>query len=602
MEEINCGMIRLKDVDSRVSMHGWCRLIRDHGGKLFIDLADRYGMTQLVFDASKNPGAWDLGREYVITAEGTVRKRDEDTVDKKNPTGDVEVHVESFEIISKAEIPPFELIEEKKKFLADEELRLRYRYIDLRREEMVRNITLRHLVMKGMREFFYEKGFLELEMPILVKDTYETGSRTFLVPSRVHKGSFYSLAQSPQIYKQMSMIGGLDKYFQIVRCFRDEDPREDRQPEFTQLDLEVSFKDEKYIQGLIEEVVRRIFKNILNTDLPIPFPHLSYADAVNRYGSDKPDLRFGMEIKDFTEAMKESDYQIIKRVISNGGRVKGFAIKAGFNGDQGKINKNYMLKLIESAKALGLAGLTWTYVKENALTSDPESITKSIGNAKEFMVKETGAQNGDIIIFSSDLSESLLLSVLGKLRKSIGDKLGEFEKEFSFVWVDQFPLFEKDEVTGKLKSSHNPFTAPTKESEKFLDSDPEKVVGRQYDLALNGYEICGGSIRIHDPEMQRKVLEKINMEEEKINQTFGFLLEALSYGAPIHGGIAMGLDRFVALISGSENIRDFILFPKNKKQELLVDLSPTKISAKRLKNDYGISLEPDSKREEGKAE
>jgi len=588
---INCGELGEKHIGKKVELRGWCRYIRDHGGKLFIDLADRYGIAQLVFEGTIKEGAERLGREYVIYASGIVRKRDEDTVDKTNPTGTVEVYVEKFNIINKSKVPPFEIIDEKRSFLPNEDLRLKYRYLDLRRREMIKKIEFRDKIAKIVRRYMWDQGFLELETPTLIKDTYETGSRTFLVPSRTSPGKFYSLPQSPQLYKQLCMIAGLDKYFQMARCYRDEDPREDRQPEFTQVDIEVSFKDEAYIEGIIEGLIKAIFDG-LGKKMSIPFRHMKYADAMATYGSDMPDLRFDSKIIDITEIMKASQYNVVKRVIVGGGKVKAMCFDAEFDGKKGLLDKNYMLKIIETAKSLGLTGLTWLYIKDSEVTSEPESIAESIGKETCKRIKEAlNAKDSNIIVICSDLSETLLLKSMGKLRKIIGDKIGKYSSEYEFLWIDHFPLFEKDEVTGKLKPAHNPFTAPTIETQNLIEKEPEKVLSMQYDLVLNGVEIGGGSIRINDAELQRKALRAIGMSNKEINDSFGFLLEALEYGAPIEGGIALGFDRLVALLYGEQDIKEFILFPKNKRYKLPLDSSPTKIDPKRLKEDFKISLE-----------
>ncbi len=588
--ELNCGALDESHIGKNVTLHGWCRYLRDHGGKLFIDLADMHGTTQLVFEKEAKKKADTLGKEFVISATGKVEKRDADTVDSANPTGKVELYVESFDVMSDALVPPFELIEEKEKFLANEELRLKYRYLDLRRKSMANNIIFRDRLTKAVRKFFWENGFMELETPYLVRDNYETGSRTLIVPSRIDKGKFYALAQSPQIYKQILMASGFDKYFQIARCFRDEDPREDRQPEHTQIDLEVAFKDEHYIQDVVERMFSRIFKDVLGKDLKIPFPHMKYNEAVMRYGSDKPDLRFGNEIIDITKELKGTEYNILKRVIETNGTVKAISFSAGFDGEKGKLDKNYMLKMIELAKLHGLRGLTWLYVNNNVIASEPQSIADSLKGSEEEIRKKLGAKNGDIIIIGADLSERILLDALGKLRKVIGEKIGEFSSEHSFLWIDEFPLFEINEVTGKLVPTHNPFTAPTAQTLSYLDTSPEKALGRQYDLVLNGNELGSGAIRINDPKLQRKVMNLFGMDEKVIEKNFGFFIEALSYGMPVEGGMGLGLDRITALLSGSGSIRDFILFPKNKRFESSVDMSPTAIDQKRLKNDYGLEF------------
>lgn len=588
--EVNCGYLTDEHVGKEVTLHGWCRYIRDHGGKLFIDIADKHGATQLVFEGKLLSEAEKLGKEYVIEVKGKVSKRNSETVDSKNPTGKIEVAVSSLKLLNESKIPPFELIEEKEKFLANEEIRMKYRYLDLRRPQALKHIILKDKVTKIIRKYFWENDFLELETPLLVKDTYETGARTYLVPSRVNKGKYYSLPQSPQFYKQICMVAGIEKYFQIAKCFRDEDPREDRQPEFTQVDIEVAFKDEIYIQELIEGMMKKIFKEALAKNLKTPFGHMSFKEAMSDYGSDKPDLRYENKIIDITEEAAKSNYNILKRIAENGGRAKAIAFSGAKYSKDNPINENYMLKTIELAKSLGLKGLTWLYVKNKALASEPMSIAESLKPSEKGLLKKLSPKDGDIVIIGSDLSERLLLDVLGKLRKIISDKIGIYNSEYYFLWVDEMPMFEMDEVTKKLKPAHNPVTSPTQETLKFLDSAPEKVMSRQYDLVLNGFEIASGSIRITSPELQRKILRIIGMSDKTIDNSFGFLLEALSYGAPPHGGIAPGLDRLVALLSGEHNIRDFILFPKNKKGELLLDGSPSEVDPKRLKEDFGIEF------------
>ncbi|MHB1830600.1 MAG: aspartate--tRNA ligase [Candidatus Micrarchaeaceae archaeon] len=588
--ELNCGTLNESHIGNQISLYGWCRYIRDHGGKLFIDLSDMHGSTQLVFEKEIKNKADKLGKEYVICASGIVEKRDEDTIDKTNPTGKVEIYVKSVDVISESIVPPFELIDEKGEFLANEELRLKYRYLDLRRKSMASNILFRDKITKTARKFFWENGFMELETPYLVKDNYETGSRTLIVPSRQEKGKFYALAQSPQIYKQILMIAGFDKYFQIARCFRDEDPREDRQLEHTQIDFEVAFKDEKYIQDIVERMFINIFNAALDKELKHPFLHIKHEDAIRMYGSDKPDLRFDNKIVDITNELKDTSYNIIKRVVETNGYVKAVAFDAKFDGDKGRIDKNYMLKMISLARLFGLRGLTWIYVKDNAIRSDPESIADLLKTCETGILRKLGAKNGDIIIVGADLSEKVLLNSLGRLRKSIGNRIGIYNTEYSFVWVDEFPLFEANEVTGKLMPAHNPFTSPTDSTLGFLDKNPEKVRGRQYDLVLNGNELGSGAIRINDPKLQKKILELSGMNDDTVDKSFGFFIDALSYGTPTEGGMGLGLDRITAMLAGSGNIRDFILFPKSKGFESSVDMSPTAIEPSRLKNDYGIEF------------
>jgi aspartyl-tRNA synthetase len=586
--ELYCGKICQDDLDKEVTLNGWCRYIRDHGGKIFVDLADRTGMCQLVFEGHLADNAKELGREYVLNISGTVRLRDKETVDEDNPTGRLEVLVKSLDIISKSETPPFEITDEKKKFLASEDIRLKYRYLDLRRKEMIDNIEFRDKVTKRARRFFWDNDFLELETPTLVKDTYETGARPFIVPSRTKKGMFFSLPQSPQIYKQLAMMSGLGKYFQVARAFRDEDQREDRQPEFTQLDFEVSFKDESYIMSLVEDLIKSIFNDVIGEKLKVPFKKMDYYEAMSKYGSDKPDIRYGYPIIDITDEIKDSDYNIINRVIQAGGSVKAVCFSAEY--PNGKVNKDFMLSIIEIAKSNGLKGLTWLFVRDGKLNSIPESIAEAMSKSEEKILNKLKAQEGDIIIFGADMDEDLLLQAIGKARKIIGDKIGKFTEQFSFLWVIDFPLFELDKITGKLKPSHNPFTAPYDEDIKFLDSNPGKVRGRQFDLVLNGNEIGGGAVRINNREMQLKILDMIGIHEEDAMKNFGFLIEALSYGAPKDIGFAIGLDRFVMLLKGAQSIRDFILFPKTKSFESPIDGSPTIIENSRLSDDYNLEI------------
>ncbi len=585
--EINCGGVSSGQLGTEVVLYGWCRYIRDHGGKKFVGLADRHGTTQLVFEGSLVHGASALGREDVVRVEGVVKRRGKDTVDPSNPTGEFEVHVKSLKLISKSVTPPFEIIPEKSKFLANEELRLKYRYLDLRRPEMVKNIELRDGVTKSFRRFFWDEGFLELETPTLVKDTYETGARPFIVPSRTKKGAFFSLPQSPQIYKQLCMVGGLEKYFQIARAFRDEDQREDRQPEFTQVDLEVSFKDEKYVQDLIERAVRSVFADVLPLEDKITFDHIKYKDAMSVYGSDKPDLRYEYKITDVSEILSRSDYKIVGRVLSSGGAVKAICFKADY---PDKVDKNFMLGLVDEARRLGLKGLTWVYVKDGSLDSVPQAIAESLKTVSDDLLNSLGASNGDVIVFSADTDVKLLLTVLGRVRKMMGDRIGKFKKKFSFVWIDEFDLFEKDPVSKKLIPSHNPFTAPFEEDIPLLDSDPPSVRGRQFDLVLNGNEVGGGAVRINDADLQLKVLKLIGMGKRESESTFGFLIDSLKFGAPTDAGFAVGLDRFLAVLAGKDSIRDFILFPKTRTLESPIDSSPTPLSEKRLEEDYSLHV------------
>ena len=585
--DIYCGDLSADLVGKEVTLSGWCRYIRDHGGKLFVDLADRTGISQIVFDGNLLEAAKALGREYVIRVKGLAQERDKETIDKENPTGKFEVKAENLIIINKADTPPFEITDEKGKFLAAEDLRLKYRYLDLRRTEMINNIVFRDKVTKVARQFFWDNGFLELETPTLVKDTYETGARPFIVPSRTKKGSFYSLPQSPQIYKQLIMVAGFDKYFQVARAFRDEDQREDRQPEFTQIDLEVSFKDENYIMLLIESLIEKVLKSVMNEEIKLPLKRLQYEEAISKYGSDKPDLRYDYEIFDITDAMKRSDYNTVKRVLESGGKVKAICFSADY-GRSERITKDFMLSVIEIAKTNGLKGLTWLFVESGKIKSIPEAIASSLSSAESDLMSLLKAKDGDIIVFAADLDELLLLQALGKIRKVIGDKIGKFSSKFSFLWVIDFPLFEVDSITKKLKPSHNPFTAPFTEDMELLEKEPKKVRGRQFDLVLNGNEVGGGAVRITNADLQLKIIKMIGMPEEEAWDTFGFLINALKFGAPEDIGFAIGLDRFVTVLKEKQSIRDFILFPKTKSFDSPIDGSPTKIEDKRLLDDYKL--------------
>mgnify|MGYP001626350267 FL=1 len=592
MQQMNCGSVKDVRIGSDVILYGWARYIRDHGGKLFIDLADRYGIVQIVFEGETKKRAEEIGKEYVLKIQGKVKRRSKDAIDKDNPTGKIEVIVENFEIINKSKIPPFEITEEKEKYLPSEFLRFKYRYLDLRRRKMLNNVLFRDRITKAFRKFFWSQDFLELETPFLIRDTYDaSGSRTFLVPSRIHKGKFYSLPTSPQIYKQLCMIAGLGNYFQIVKVFRDEDPREDRQPEFTQLDLETSFKDEKYIQHLIEASIKYVFKHVLGRDLKTPFPHIEYNVAMEKYGNDKPDMRFKNELVDITDIAARSDYNIIKLIAEKNGKVKAIVFDADYGSKNAKLNEKDMLDLVEKAKGWGLKGLTWLYFKDKGIRSKPESIAKSLESVSAQLIKRLHPKEGSVILIGADLSESVLLAGISKVRRFVGIKIGKFDTDFAFLWVDHFPVFERDELTGALQPAHNPFVAPTEETVKYLDTEPEKVLGKRYDLVLNGLEVGGGSIRINKPELQYKILKKMGLSDEEIQKSLGFLIEALSYGAPIHGGIALGLDRFVAVLAGQDDIKDFILFPKTKKNESPLDNSPDRISDKRLMEDFNIKIE-----------
>ncbi|HDD46282.1 MAG TPA: aspartate--tRNA ligase [Candidatus Aenigmarchaeota archaeon] len=594
----NCGCLRLSDVGKKVKLAGWARLIRDHGGVKFIDLCDREGCTQVVFDPAffKNmETAEKIGREYVIQVEGKVRKRPAGTEDKGNPTGDIEVVVEKLKILNTSKTPPFELIEEKKRFLPNEEIRLKWRYLDLRRREMIKRIKIRHEVVKTIRDFLLSKGFWELETPCLVRSTPE-GARDFLVPSRLHPGKFYALPQSPQLYKQLIMISSLDRYFQVARCFRDEDIREDRQPEFTQIDIEMSFVTAKEVMELVEGLIKKVWSDILGVK-DVKFRRLTYDESMKLYGTDKPDLRYGLEIVDVSEIVKSCGYKIFNSVIKKGGKVKCINASGAYKiCKKGKrvFNPKSVAKLIAYVNSIGGKGLTWIIVEDKRLSSIPPTIAESLGkDVQRNLIKRMEAKEGDILFFVAD-EEKKALAVCGEVRKKVAEMMGLVkDNKWSFVWVVDPPYFEHVEEGFELKPSHHPFTMPKKGSVEYLKQDLEKIKADAYDLVINGVEVGGGSIRMHSADMQREILKLMGYSKKEMEEKFGFLIKALEYGAPPHGGIAFGLDRLVAIITNSKSIRDVIIFPKTKNFVSLVDDAPKKVDEKQLKELNIIALSAD---------
>ena len=586
----SCGCLRKENIGEMVKLVGWIRYMRDHGGAKFIDLCDREGCTQVVFEEGtfKDMETVEhLGKEYVIGVEGKVRKRPEGTEDPENPTGEIEVLVEKMKIISKSKLSPFELIEEKRSLLPSMELRLEYRFLDLRRREMVENLWLRNEVMREVREFFWERGFWEIETPYLVKSTPE-GARDFVVPVRAIPGTFFALPQSPQLYKQLLMISGFDRYFQLARCFRDEDLREDRQPEFTQIDVEMSFVEREDILNLIEELIERLWKKLLNFE-DVRFRRMKFDEAMEKYGTDKPDTRYGMEIKDVTDTVKNVGYRIFKRAIENGARVK--CLRADGLHRKGFTSKDAQKLIDFIIKKLKGKGMTWLIVEDGDLKSVPQSIANSFGEkVRKELIRSMGAKDGDILMFVVD-EEYHSLNMMGEIRKLVGSKWKvDLEERWSFVWLIDPPYFERDQYGNILnKPSHHPFTAPLEMSIEYLERPREEIYANAYDLIINGVEIGGGSIRIHLPNVQRKIFELLGYTEEEMRERFGFLLRALEYGAPPHGGIAIGLDRLVAMMKGKEDIRDFIAFPKTKSFRSPVDDSPSRIDEEKLR-ELGIII------------
>ncbi|MEM4267891.1 MAG: aspartate--tRNA ligase [Candidatus Woesearchaeota archaeon] len=585
MRSHTCGDLRAKHEKSEVKLSGWVDSRRDHGGVIFIDLRDRYGITQVVFDPKKDPIAHKMAetlrREDVIQVTGVVSLRKPGMANPKIATGEIEVYVNSLNILSRADTPPIEIDD---RIELNEEIRLKYRYLDLRRPRMQKNLILRHKVVKSVRDFLDKHGFLEIETPMLARSTPE-GARDYLVPSRVNPGKFYALPQSPQIFKQLLMISGLDRYAQIVRCFRDEDLRADRQPEFTQIDIEMSFVREKDIMHIIEQMVQHVWKDVLSVELKTPFPVLTYAEAMEKYGSDKPDLRYGLELVDITDIAIDSDFEVFKSAISAGGKVKGINAK-GF----GYFSRKDLDELIDFVKIHKAKGLAWMKMLDNGLES---SIVKFFNESvQKRLISKMNASNGDILLFVADKDINLVNKSLGALRVELGKRLANPPKpdNYQFVWVVDFPLLEFSEEEQRYVAMHHPFTSPKDEDLHLLKSEPEKVRAKAYDLTLNGIELGGGSIRIHSQSVQEQVFNVLGITQTDAKSKFGFFLEALRYGTPPHGGIAFGLDRMVMLIAGENSIREVIAFPKNKDAVSLMDNCPNDVDEKQLK-ELGLKIE-----------
>ena len=574
-----CGNLRSEDLGKEVCLQGWVRFSRDHGGVAFIDLADRYGITQIVFDPESTEGGIDsieevlrtFSRESVIMVNGVVRKRVEGTEDQRNPTGDIEVAVRSAKLLNKSALPPFELGDQKENVLPNEDIRMQYRYLDLRRTEMLHAMQFRSKILHLMRQYLESQKFLEIETPILGRSTPE-GARDYIVPSRVHPGSFYALAQSPQLFKQMLMVASMDRYFQVARCFRDEDSRKDRQPEFTQLDLEMSFVDMKDIQDLIEGMIAYAWEGLYGEKLQVPFPHIAYRDAMERFGSDKPDMRYGLEFTKLTDVVKDAPYKIFQTIISEGGIVAGMNLKKDIAGE--KIGRNDVDRYIKYAKKCGLGGLTWMRCVDGKLESNiVKYFTPEI---LEDIKKTMDVEEGDLLFIVAGPWKATYEGA-GALRKKLGEDLGLVPKgEFQFFWMDECPMFEVDPVTGKCDAFHHPFVLPQN------DLDDDYVGGACFDLCLNGYELGSGSLRIHNADLQKAVFRKLGLDDERIESQFGFFVQALGFGAPPHGGIAIGVDRLCAILLEKDSIRDVIAFPKNKRAVSNLDNSPSKVDDEKL--------------------
>ena len=575
-----CGTLRAENIGETVSVCGWIQRQRDLGGLIFADLRDRTGLLPLAFgdDTDKEifEKASSLRSEYVVAAVGTVRERESKS--KKIPTGDIEVFVTELRILSKAETPPFEIVDGTK---ANEMLRLKYRYLDLRRPELQKNLMFRHKVAKITRDYFDENGFLEIETPTLIKSTPE-GARDFLVPSRIHPGKFYALPQSPQIYKQLCMVAGFDRYMQIARCYRDEDLRADRQPEFTQIDLEMSFVTVEDVLAIGEGYIRRVFKDAMGIDIG-PLPRMTYQEAMEKYGSDKPDVRFGFELQDITDMVKDCEFKVFTDAIAAGGSVRGICITGGAQ----HYTRKKIDKLTEAIKSYGAKGMVWMKVAGEEVSS---SVNKFFSQEQlQEIAAKMGAADGDLILIVSDKNK-VVFDALGFLRRHIAGELGLLkDDDYKLLWVVDFPLFEYDEETGSYQAMHHPFTSPKEEDAELLKTNPIAAKANAYDIVLNGVELGGGSIRIHDQEMQEDMFRALDMDQETIDEKFGFLVEAFKYGTPPHGGLAYGLDRLVMLLTGEKSIREVIAFPKNQNAQCMVSEAPGLVDEQQL-DELGLKL------------
>lgn len=572
-----CGRVTEKDCGKELTLAGWVNTRRDHGGLIFIDLRDRSGIVQVVMSPQYGEDAFhkaeDVRSEYVLAIRGIVRERSPETVNPKMQTGKIEVVVSEMRVLNKAKTPPF-YVEDG--IDVDETVRLKHRYIDLRRPEMQRNLIMRHKIVHEMRQFLDAHDFLEVETPILTKSTPE-GARDYLVPSRVNPGKFYALPQSPQLFKQLLMVSGLERYFQIARCFRDEDLRADRQPEFTQLDIELSFEDQDFILDLMEHMMQRIFKNVLNVDIQIPFKRITWDDAMNLYGSDKPDLRFDMHFYDISDLLRDTGFKVFRNVLDNGGIVKAITVK-----EDAAIPRRELDGLVDYVGNYGAKGLAWIGLnKDGSLKCQ---ITKFLGEDK---IREIGkfceAENGDLILIIAD-KPKVVAQALGELRLEMARRMNLIdENEFCFRWVTDFPMFEYSEEDKRWVAEHHPFTAPRDEDVQYLLTDPSKVYAKAYDMVLNGVEAGGGSLRIYQEELQEKVFKAIGITHEEAQEKFGFLLDAFRYGAPPHAGIALGLDRLVMLMLRLGSIRDVIAFPKTQSAIDQMTQAPSEVVDMQLK-------------------
>lgn len=578
-----CGEVTEHAIGESVTLKGWVQKRRDLGGLIFIDLRDRTGIVQVVFNPDVSNEALAIAEkvrnEYVLDIKGKVIARSAGTINDNLKTGKIEVVVEEISIINEAKTPPFTISD---KTDVSEDLRLKYRYLDMRRPEIFETFKMRHQTTKAIRDYLDSEGFLDIETPILTKSTPE-GARDYLVPSRVHPGEFYALPQSPQIFKQLLMVGGVERYYQIARCFRDEDLRADRQPEFTQIDIETSFMSQEDIIALAEKMMQKVMKDVKGIEVEAPFHQMSYDDAMSRFGSDKPDTRFGLELVDLSEAVKDSGFKVFTAAVENGGQVKAINVK----GTATQYSRKDIDALTEFVSIYGAKGLAWLKVEEEGLKGPiAKFLTDDVQAAVTSLLQ---AEQGDLILFVAD-KKKVVADALGALRLKLGKDLGLIDQsKFNFLWVTDWPLFEYDEDEGRYYAAHHPFTMPVREDIGLLDTDPGSARAQAYDLVLNGYELGGGSLRIFEREIQEKMFEVLGFTQEQANSQFGFLMEAFEYGTPPHGGIALGLDRMVMLLAGRTNLRDTIAFPKTASASCLLTDAPGEVSEQQL-DELSLSL------------
>ncbi|HHS2993427.1 TPA: aspartate--tRNA ligase [Staphylococcus argenteus] len=572
-----CGLVTEELLGQEITLKGWVNNRRDLGGLIFVDLRDREGIVQIVFNPAFSEEALKIAEtvrsEYVVEVKGTVTKRDAETVNPKIKTGQVEVQVSNIKVINKSETPPFSINEENVN--VDENIRLKYRYLDLRRQELAQTFKMRHQITRSIRQYLDDEGFFDIETPVLTKSTPE-GARDYLVPSRVHDGEFYALPQSPQLFKQLLMISGFDKYYQIVKCFRDEDLRADRQPEFTQVDIEMSFVDQEDVMLMGEEMLKKVVKEVKGVEINDAFPRMTYKEAMRRFGSDKPDTRFDMELIDVSQLGRDMDFKVFRDTVENNGEIKAIVAK----GAAEQYTRKDMDALTEFVNIYGAKGLAWVKVVEEGLTGPIGRFFEA--ENVETLRSLTGAEAGDLVMFVAD-KPNVVAQSLGALRVKLAKELGLIdESKLNFLWVTDWPLLEYDEDAKRYVAAHHPFTSPKEADIAKLDSAPEKAEANAYDIVLNGYELGGGSIRIHDGELQQKMFEVLGFTKEQAQEQFGFLLDAFKYGAPPHGGIALGLDRLVMLLTNRTNLRDTIAFPKTASATCLLTNAPGEVSDKQL--------------------